>query len=159
MPLPLAQIRSSSTCNPQWLPTELKIGAIFFLQGLISSTLQLLAILQLLVLQGTQRVPPQGLCICGSFHLELFPHTFMLPLQRSLPHAPWLEKPHPSVPHWWSHHPISLLYCLVSTYRYLNYLTHTQVSPKQKVGSRRAGPCQARSWLCPSISQYLARGM
>lgn len=58
------------------LPVILNGFPLFFLHDLISSTLQLLAILQLLVLEGTQLVPPQGLCTCDSFHLELFSHTF-----------------------------------------------------------------------------------
>lgn len=97
---------SFSTCNPQWLPTVLETRPMFFLRDLISSTLPLLATRQLLVLEGPSIVPPQGLCICGSFHLERFPPTF--PWWTPHLHAPSSKKPSPLshplvVPS--SHHP------------------------------------------------------
>lgn len=71
---PPSSAPSFSTCNPQWLPTVLETRPMFFLRDLISSTLPLLATLQLLVLEGAQHSPTTG-----PLHLRFFPPGTLSP--------------------------------------------------------------------------------
>lgn len=97
--------------NPQWCPITLKIQSIFFLPDLISSTLQLLAMLQLFFLEGTQYIltsgplhvqfpPSRPLIIPVSAVMFMFQsskRTSLIPLARV---APFPQSP--EVPSWFS---------------------------------------------------------